>query len=350
MPGVRRIKEEISMIEQRSELPEIAFYYPGHLWYRRDWIKNLLLFFDGVGLLVPQYKKAEPELLDPVIAGPLRERGMLHVFESETWVDKEATEHLAAALTEFITSGAFDSLNKDGTAFHEISRSRMGYYGDPGLADMLFQELRQRGLARDSEDGVSIPMHPAIRYLILVLLAQILRPKGSSLGLDLSPITDRFQVVRALTEFLELPTVPSAGHVVTFDLQNVAVDLSLVPLDEVLSFRTSHKEAHRNDIRSVRRFARELSLMPEQERVAAFAERQAELDELASDLKRIARAAWKRPVSFAVSIAGAAWTAITGDPIGALLAAGATLAAGMGKESKEVGAFSYLFAAHERYA
>jgi hypothetical protein len=338
------------MSEQKNELPEIAFYYPGHLWYRGDWIKNLLLFFDGVGLLVPQYKKAEPEIIDPVIVGPLRERGLLHILEPETLVDKEATEHLAVVLTEFITSGAFDSLSKDGTAFHEISRSRMGYYGDPGLADMLFQELKQRGLARDTEDGVSIPMHPAIRYLILVLLAQILRPKGPALGLDLSPITDRFQVVRALTECLELPTAPSAGHVVAFDLQNVAVDLSPVPIDEVLGFRESHKEAHRTYICSVRKFVRELSLMPEQERIATFAERQAELDDLASDLKRRARVAWKRPVSFAISIAGAAWTAISGDPISALFSIGAALAGGIGTESKEVGAFSYLFAAHERYA
>lgn len=35
-----------------TEAPEVAFYYPGHLWHSGEWIKNLLLFFDGVGLLV----------------------------------------------------------------------------------------------------------------------------------------------------------------------------------------------------------------------------------------------------------------------------------------------------------
>ena len=28
---------------------EIAFYYPGPIWHGSDWIKTLILFFDGVG-------------------------------------------------------------------------------------------------------------------------------------------------------------------------------------------------------------------------------------------------------------------------------------------------------------
>jgi len=40
---------------------EIAFYYPGPMWSSAAWIKNLLLFFDGVGLLVPAYMKDRPE-------------------------------------------------------------------------------------------------------------------------------------------------------------------------------------------------------------------------------------------------------------------------------------------------
>jgi len=32
---------------------EIAFYYPGPIWHRSDWIKTLILFFDGIGILLP---------------------------------------------------------------------------------------------------------------------------------------------------------------------------------------------------------------------------------------------------------------------------------------------------------
>jgi hypothetical protein len=338
------------MANNDIEIPDVAFYYPGHLWYHTDWIKTLLLFFDGIGLLIPEYKRGEPEAYDPVLAGSLRERGLLHYLVADQVVDKKATKQLAMALTNFIVSGALDSLARDSAVFHEISMSRMGYSGDHGLAQMIFEELESRGLARKSEDGVSIPLHPAVRYLILVLLAQILRPQGSSMGLDLSPATDQFPIVRALTEFLDLPEAPSKGRVVTFDLQMVSVDLSSVPLDEVLSFRSENRAAHKKYARSVREFARQLSLMSEAERELAFAERQVEIEDLASDLRRKARKAWRQPASFALGLAGAAWTLSTGNPIGALLAAGTLAARGVGSKANEVDAFSYLFAAHEQYA
>jgi hypothetical protein len=31
----------------------IAFYYPGHVWHYDDWIKTVILFFDGIGILLP---------------------------------------------------------------------------------------------------------------------------------------------------------------------------------------------------------------------------------------------------------------------------------------------------------
>src|SRR2546426_62321 len=143
--------------------PEIAFYYPGIIWYWSDWIKSLLLFFDGVALLVPAYMKERPELIDPIMASPLRERGLLHILEPETLVDKSATEKLTSALTDIITSGALDHLSRERVQFHELSYSRLGWDGDLGLAQMILDELKARGLARESKDGVSIPMHPAVR-------------------------------------------------------------------------------------------------------------------------------------------------------------------------------------------
>ena len=133
--------------------PEIAFYYPGPIWYSPDQVKSLLLFFDGIALLVPAYMKERPERIDPIMASPLREQGLLHILEPETLVDKPATEQLASAMTNIITSGVLDHLAREGTAFHELSYSRLGSYGDLGLARMILDELKARGLARESEDG-----------------------------------------------------------------------------------------------------------------------------------------------------------------------------------------------------
>ena len=330
-----------------SAMPEVAFYYPGPVWHVGEWVKNLILFFDGIGLLVPEYMKEHPEQADPVTATALQEHGLLHILEPERIVDQQATEKLAEAMTEVLASGALDDLMKQPTAFQELSYSRMGSFGDRALAQMILDELKARGLARDSEDGVSIPMHPLVRALMLVLLAQILRPYGSTLGIELSPATDRSGLVRALHELLSLPSAPSAGQVVSFDLAVVGVDLAATPIDEVLDFRKAHLGEHRAYARAVRSFVRELSLMPEQERTQAFSDRQAELDDLAQDLKTASRKAWKQPATFGLTISGAAWTLATGDPIGALLGAGGSLLSAS-SSSLEAGAYSYIFRAHRR--
>jgi hypothetical protein len=237
--------------------------------------------------------RKRPEEIEPYLATPLRKAGLLKILEPESLVDKSAARELGVALAPILKSDAVKELKKDGTAFHELSFSRLGAYGDPDVTDAILKELNSQGLARKSEDGVSIPMHPVVRNLILVLLAQILRSKGESIGLDLSPTTDWPQLVESLTEILSLPIMPSCGRTINFDLETVAPDLTKVPLDEVLDFRQQNLRKYREYTRAVRRFVRELSLMPAKERVRAFSDRQ--LQEIAADLKTVSRKAWRKP-------------------------------------------------------
>jgi hypothetical protein len=321
---------------------DVAFYYPGPFWHSASWIKNLLLFFDGIALLIPAYMRDRPAVLEPEMAIPLTEAGLLHILEPEALVDKEATEHLTAALTNVLTSGALDSLTTKRIKFEELSWSRLGGYGNEGLATMIVEELKRRGLARDTEDGVSIPMHPMVRSLVLVLLAQILRPYGKHQGLNLSPATDRADLVRALEQVLAIDAAPSSGHVVSLDLRTVGVDLAGVPLDEVLAYRREHLAAHRRYAANVRRFVRDLSLLPDTERKREFEGRENEIRDVADSLHRLSKKAWKRPAGFALSIAGAAWTVKTGDPLGAALSIGGAIL-GLESTSAEAGAYSYIF-------
>jgi len=83
---------------------DVAFYYPGPFWYSAAWVKNLLLFFDGIALLVPTYMKNRPSVLEPEMAISLTKAGLLHILEPEVLVDKQATEQLAMSLTDIITS------------------------------------------------------------------------------------------------------------------------------------------------------------------------------------------------------------------------------------------------------
>lgn len=66
-----------------SAPPEVAYYYPEWHWRHDEhgWIKSLLLFFDEIALLVPDYKRFEPANLDPILAGALQDEGLLRIIE-----------------------------------------------------------------------------------------------------------------------------------------------------------------------------------------------------------------------------------------------------------------------------
>ena len=328
--------------------PEVAFYYPGQYWYDADWIKNLILFFDGIAMLIPNYMEDHGRFDDYPIISSLKEHGLFHIIRPEESVGAKETETLAEALVEIIASGRLDHLkDTERSSFGSLSMSRLGYYGDEKLADFIFQELKARGLANDSEDGVSIPIHRTVRALILVLLAQILRPKGADMGLTLSPATDQPRLVDALQEIIANPdaSCPKLGDIVSFDMAMVGVDLGDVPMEEILDFRKQNYSQHRDYSLAVRKFARELSLMQPEERLASFERRQEELDDAARDLKKLNRTAWKKPVSFGITLAGSAWTYHSGDPIGAVIASAGAIFGIFPDKSDEVGVYSYLISA-----
>jgi hypothetical protein len=117
----------------------------------------------------------------------------------------------------------------------------------------------------------------------------------------------------------------------------------------VLDFRKENHKLYRTYSWNVRRFALELSDMDPGERTEAFEQRQQELGEIAGELRKVLRRAWKKPASFAMTLAGIGWSAATGDPLGAVLGGGSSL---LGLESRRIdaGAYSYLFSAQRRYA
>ena len=160
-------------------MTDTAYYYPAPYWSLRDcgWIKSLLLFFDDVAILLPDYMYGRHTIADPVLAESLEERGLLRVLEPKTWVNEEMTNKLAEIIVELLTNGTFDELPQE-KYFAELSQSRIGYGADVDLADFLVGELQAKGLARPSEDGVSIPLHPTVRTTILVILGQLSRISG----------------------------------------------------------------------------------------------------------------------------------------------------------------------------
>jgi hypothetical protein len=328
---------------------DTAFYYPGVIWRDAGWIKSLALFFDEVALLVPDYMRDRPLRLDPAVAEPLQDAGLLRILSPEELIDQDAAETLATAMVEVIASGALDTLPPGGP-LQELSWSRMGGLADQGLARMALEELTMRGLARESEDGVSIPMHGMVRSLYLVLLAQILRDAGSSRGLDLSPATDKPRVQEALVELLKLPTPEAgAGDVVTVDLDVVGPDLETVPLEEVLEFRAAHGQEYRAYARRLREVVRDLSTTPREEHAGLLRERREEIRDARNALRRDSLKTLGGVAGIGLGIAGGVAAAITGNAPAGLLAAGSAATGVTALRRSITTPYSYLFAMKSQF-
>lgn len=335
------------MTGQSANLMDLGFFQEPY-WYggQGNFIKSLLLFFDGIALLTPDYMRDRPFQADPSLAEPLADRGLLHILSPEALVDDETAQSLADLIEGVLAGGALDDLDRE-SPFQEISRSRLGLEISPALMEPLVGALQERGLARESEDGVSVPVHRAIREMVLGTLGQLLRRPGEALGFALQPVGTGGSMSTApgLLRLLDLAPMPTAGRVVVSDLQQVSFDLSSVPLDEVLAFRTEHGEAYRAYARDLRQFVRSVAVADDRDRESAFADRREALSDAAAELSKHARRAWQRPLAgFSLGIGGSAVAIAAGNIPGAGLALASGLL-GLKRQADPASAYTYMFSA-----
>ena len=189
-----------------EKLRDTAYYYPAPFWRASEGegIKSLFLFFDEVAILLPDYMYGRHRIADPSLAAPLEERGLLRILEPKEWIDSQLAQQLAEIIFNLLAEGVFDDL-PEAEYFAELSQSRMGYSADIELAEFLVEELQKRGLARPSDDGVSIPLHPVVRTFFLVVLGQLARSAGERRGMLLHPVTNYKQAADDIVEALSRP-------------------------------------------------------------------------------------------------------------------------------------------------
>jgi len=229
-----------------------------------------------------------------------------------------------------------------------LSYSRIGYGADIELTRMLVEELEGRGLARPTEDGVSVPLHPVVRTTILVMLGQLSRAAGERRGMSVHPTTSDPGAINDLVQTLSRHQMPSAGHVITLDLEAVGLDLESVPLDDVLAYRADREAEYRTYMRSLRGFLVEVAQTDDaKERESLLLARRTELADAAHDLRSHARRAFARSSgSWSLGLAGAVWSALGHDVLSVVLG-GSSLVTGSVPASRDLpNAYSYLFAAH----
>ena len=155
-------------------------------------------------------------------------------------------ENLASIMADIITSGALDGLESGSDDFQHLSRSRLGYCSNHGLAEMIFDELQKEDLHPESGDDKTVKLHPMVRSFGSYTFISINKTIRKQIGIDLNPVTDRHRLVGSLKDLLSIPESASSGNVISFDLNTVSVDVGAVPIKDVLEFREENFEAYKN--------------------------------------------------------------------------------------------------------
>src|SRR5919198_4204008 len=134
----------IEFMSEASAAREIAYYYPEPYWLAHEggWVRSLLLFFDEIAILLPEYMRGRHILADPTLAGSIEDRGLLRVLEPESFIDDATAEKLIGVIDALVDQGAFRDLPEVG-GLAELSMSRMGYQVAHDLARRLYDKLRE---------------------------------------------------------------------------------------------------------------------------------------------------------------------------------------------------------------
>lgn len=138
--------------------------------------------------------------------------------------------------------------------------------------------------------------------------------------------------------------MPSAGHLVSLDLETIPIDLTGIPLDEVLDFRARHGEEYAAYARQVRDTIATLAPLEAEERRLLVSDRRDELNAASAQLTEFAQ-----PLgSVALGAAGAVWNTLVSNPVGAVLSALSGLR-GAAPARTDAGAYTYLFQTRSRF-
>lgn len=363
--------------------PEFVHYYGDWFWHSEEltsWTKSLLLFFDGIALALPSEVADYFINTHPYLAQPLVERGLLRNFDPELWLTEiphTSLSDLQRAMIEITqwdvasTSAGiipmsplldyqveFDflqELHAHLVTFPDILKPDLLREVQPEIDIIKAVRAERASLANffDLPEEVQPDVAKAARAVRAFLVGATSRMLTQNVkDVNIQPLNYDRNAAKFVASVVGLSAGESRPDVVVGDMARVGLGLTAVPLDEVIDFRRTYGSEYRAYSKEVREFVLSLSLMTENDRIAAIAARRADFDDRAARLRRIGRQSFKRQsIGLALGFTGAAWTLAHGDPWGAAFAAGAT-AAGISRPSLgSIGAaYTYVFRAADELA
>lgn len=332
--------------EQRGR-PHLAYYTDGIAWSSSEWAKSMLLFFDGIAILVPAQEDAAFQRSDESVIAGMTDAGCLRVLRPDELVDEATAAGVMSAVSAAVeredwrgseVAGVLDLLYLD----------KMGYRVSREPFELMAQQLKDRKLASDWEHGASMAVDRRVCLLTLSVIAAQSRRRGEALGLRLTPTTDGLKWGRRQREFASHPTMDACARILLADADQLNIDVGAVPIDELVGFRRNNASVLDRYRLSVAKFARDIQgLDPEDQRLAVI-QRTAELADARHDIERVGRDFWLTTGRVSLAIGGIAWTCFSGDPTGAILGVGELAfegAAALGAANAGGTDFSYVISA-----
>jgi hypothetical protein len=349
---------------EASARPLVGYYYTDWIWPERatDSMKSLLLFFDHLALVLPQRLHDVVVSEDPILALPLKEKGILLNLDPESWLEEAESDRI---VNEVYNALAEDSIPRNDRDYASLTTAHFGF--ESRATQELLAKLQGKGLIDGQVVDSVVQMAPAARLIILTALASILYEKSFRQGLELSLITfengpsvkmrkgqtavRRQKPYRWYPESLMDVTREALEFVTLWeDFEAIGVDLSAVPLDEVLEFRQRHGTEYRAYIRGLRSFINTFRWGEEANDLEQFNERREELLDQSADLRRLSRRTFgRRAAILSVTAAAFGWSAYHGDPVSAALSSLAAALSLPSNPERSQRPFAYLFAIEDEF-
>lgn len=316
-------------------------------------LKSMLLFFDDIAVFSTPERRSGPPMIDPNLAAPLAERGLLQFLDPRGVTSSHAGVIVRAALHRAVMENAEDWLAAAtaGDWHIDVPRLQGRFSGSapvetsaspasrgPGSLE-LFKLLAQEGLLfpDESTDG-ELAMIPGIASVANSILAQAVRATSGEQGRTIEPVSTRRDEARVFTAILE-DAVENVGtsHIVTSELSAVSCDLAQVEPDDLLDFRARHQGEFRAYVLALQALVAQAP--PSRDLVA----RKAALADEAERLRELQLRRWTTPgAAVNLGIIGATWTLASGDLLGALIARTAVGSQLLGDAPTHVSACTYM--------
>lgn len=332
--------------------PHLAYYTDGIAWCSSEWAKSMLLFFDGIAILVPSQEDAAFRQSDEAVIVGMMNAGCLRVLRPHELVDEATATSVVGAVTAAVeqqdwrgseTVGILDLLYLD----------KMGYRVSRRPFELMARRLRDRKLVSDWEHGASMIVDRRVCLLTLSVIAAESRRRGEALGLRLTPATDGLKWGHRQAQYASHPSMDACARIMHADVDQLRIDVGAVPIDELVDFRRSNADRLDRYRLSIARFANGLVGLEPEDQQLAVAHRSQELADARRDVERAGRDFWLTTGRLSFGVGGITWTCLTGDPTGAILGLGGLAIEGITAVGSAGGGgtdFSYVISASRAFS